>query len=156
MKEPRVCRHKSSRSFHEQVPCVSFKEGICDQDSMACDFDVIIIEKPKNEGNKQDHGKDRWDLLPWYAVQEVVKVLTFGANKYGDENWKKVENLDQRYFAASMRHEIAYKSGQGPDDESGLHHLAHKICCDLFRLESELQEKNLLDKNPIKYYHSDV
>jgi hypothetical protein len=109
-----------------------------------------------NNGSKKDHGKDRWDLLPWYAVEQVVKVLSFGAKKYGDENWKKVENLDQRYFAASMRHEIAYKSGQGPDDESGLHHLAHKICCDLFRLQSEINKKKSLDKETDIDYNSDT
>jgi len=111
-----------------------------------------------NEGLKQDQGKDRWDLLPYSAVEQVVKVLSFGANKYGDENWKKVENLDQRYFAASMRHEMKYKHSvdrdDANDDESGLHHLAHKICCDLFRLENELQKKNLLDKAPANDYNS--
>lgn len=98
----------------------------------------------QNEGVKHDTEKDRWDLVPYHAMQEVVKVLTFGAKKYGDDNWKMIINLDQRYFAASMRHEICYKNRSGTadvcDGESGLHHLAHKICCDLFRLENSLEE----------------
>jgi hypothetical protein len=103
-----------------------------------------------NDGTKKDYGKDRWDLLPWRSVEQVVKVLSFGSKKYGDENWKLVENLDKRYFAASMRHELAYINSEdrddSNDDESGLHHLAHKICCDLFRLEHCLAEQKKLDK----------
>lgn len=31
---------------------------------------------------KFDTEKDRWDLLPWRAVREVVRVVTYGAKKY--------------------------------------------------------------------------
>ena len=37
------------------------------------------------EGRKDDHGKPRWDLLPWDEVEDVVKVLTKGAVKYEDD-----------------------------------------------------------------------
>lgn len=34
------------------------------------------------QGAKDDFGKPRWGLLPYDAVEEVVKVLTYGAAKY--------------------------------------------------------------------------
>lgn len=83
-------------------------------------------------GMKHDNGKPRWDLLPWRPVTEVVKVLTFGAGKYGADNWQTVPNARNRYFAAAMRHLTAWESGERLDPESGYHHLAHAICCLLF------------------------
>lgn len=56
-------------------------------------------------GVKKDLGKRRWSLLPWDAVEEVVKVLEFGAQKYADRNWEKGMDWD-RLFDASMRHKI--------------------------------------------------
>lgn len=37
------------------------------------------------EGRKNDRidGKPRWELLPIEVMEEVVKVYTFGAEKYG-------------------------------------------------------------------------
>lgn len=88
---------------------------------------------------KHDEGKDRWDLLPFAEIQEVVKVLTFGAGKYGAHNWRTVENPQDRYFAAAMRHITAYQLGEAADQESGLNHLAHAICCLLFMMAGEEQ-----------------
>jgi hypothetical protein len=75
---------------------------------------------------KYDQDKPRWDLLPYDALEEVVKCYTMGAKKYADENWKTV-SPQSRYFAAAMRHLSAWKSGNKTDNESGLNHLAHAI-----------------------------
>lgn len=87
---------------------------------------------PPIVGAKHDAGKPRWDLLPWDPVAEVVDVLTFGAEKYGADNWKHVDEPEDRYFAAAMRHLIAWKEGPPFDRDSGKHHLAHAVCCLLF------------------------
>jgi hypothetical protein len=85
-------------------------------------------------GRKYDTGKLRYSLIPVLALAEIVKVLCFGANKYGDNNWIHVENASQRYLDALMRHVESYRSGEMLDPESGLHHLAHAGCCILFLL----------------------
>lgn len=85
-------------------------------------------------GRKDDLGKPRYSLLPWEAVEEVVKVLNHGAKKYADNNWIKVPNAQDRYFSAAMRHLVAWKTGEVLDGESGLSHLAHAACCILFLL----------------------
>ena len=79
-------------------------------------------------------GKLRWDLLPYREVGQVVDILTYGAEKYADDNWKFVSDKEKRYFAAAMRHLVAWKEGERNDKESGKPHLAHAICCLLFLL----------------------
>ena len=87
------------------------------------------------DGVKHDQEKDRWDLLPWGPIRSVVKVLTYGARKYAPENWRKVPDARNRYFAAAMRHLEAWWSGEKDDPESGFPHLAHVLCCVIFLLE---------------------
>jgi hypothetical protein len=78
---------------------------------------------------KFDDGKLRWDLLDFSHVEDIVRVLTMGAEKYVDNGWKTVPNAQERYFAAMMRHLVAWRL-EGPlDGESHLPHLAHAACC---------------------------
>ena len=95
---------------------------------------------PKRVGIKLDSGKLRYDLLPFKSLQEVVKVLGYGATKYGDGNWRQLDKLDQRFFAASMRHLMAYALEEDVDPESGLPHLAHAICSLMFMLETNVEK----------------
>lgn len=92
------------------------------------------------DGRKDDGGKLRWALLPFPALREVVRVLTFGAKKYAPWNWGRVENPRERYFDAVLRHLDAWLSGEVTDPETGLPHLAHAVCSLLFLLGFELGE----------------
>jgi hypothetical protein len=85
-------------------------------------------------GRKFDTGKPDWALVPADEMEDVVRVFTMGAEKYGRENWKSVENGMFRYFSAMMRHIRAYKKymetgdeSELYDKESGLHHLSHAM-----------------------------
>ena len=89
-------------------------------------------------GRKFDGGKLEYGLLPPYALQETVKVLTFGAQKYERNNWIHVDDGIRRYFDALQRHVWAWKMGENIDPESGLHHLAHAMCCLMFLYEREV------------------
>lgn len=89
-----------------------------------------MTTQPK--GTKHDQGKDRWDLVPVQVLEDLVKVLTYGAEKYSDNNWQKVENPDNRYFAAAMRHLMDWRKGQELDEESGLPNLGHAMACLVF------------------------
>ena len=51
---------------------------------------------------------------------------------YGPDNWRRVTDAKNRYFAAMVRHITAWWGGEKFDPESGLHHLAHAGCCLLF------------------------
>jgi hypothetical protein len=88
-------------------------------------------------GVKFDGEKAKWDLLPMRAVSSVVDVLTFGARKYAPWNWARVPDQRPRYYAACLRHLVAWWHGERLDPDSGLPHLAHAVCCLLFLLEVE-------------------
>lgn len=88
------------------------------------------------KGVKYDNGKLRYDLIPAQALDDVVKVLTFGAAKYAPDNWRKVDDAESRYFAAAQRHLWAWQRGEQNDPETGVNHLAHAACCLLFLLET--------------------
>lgn len=93
----------------------------------------------KDNGKKYDDNKARWDLLPMGLIDEVVDVLTFGAKKYGPDNWRLVENGQGRYYSALMRHVRAFRKGELIDKESGKSHLAHAVCNLLFMFETAEQ-----------------
>ena len=83
-------------------------------------------------GIKHDEGKLRFDLIPPEPLEDVVRVLMFGAKKYGPHNWHRVHDAKRRYLAAAFRHLWARLCGHAVDSESGLPHLAHAICCLMF------------------------
>lgn len=85
-------------------------------------------------GVKFDSNKPRWSLLPFEALEEVVEVLTSGAKKYAPNNWKYVPDADDRYMDAAFRHMAQYMQGDKHDGETGNNHLAHAVCCLLFKL----------------------
>ena len=89
-------------------------------------------------GRKYDGGKLEYGLLPPFALEETVKVLTFGAQKYERDNWQKVPDSKRRYFDALQRHVWAWKRGEQIDPESGIHHLAHAMCCLMFLYEHDI------------------
>lgn len=89
--------------------------------------------KPLREGVKADSEKPPMDLLDPYALEEVAKVLAFGAKKYEPHNWRKGIRLS-RLLAAMLRHTFAFLRGEDLDKESGLPHMAHALCCGMFIL----------------------
>lgn len=98
-------------------------------------------------GQKNDNGKPMWSLLPFKAVEEIVKVFDFGAQKYCRHNWVHVDDFENRYLSAALRHMAAYGDGEDKDEESGLYHLAHAGACILFLLWKEIKEKDDNDRN---------
>ena len=95
----------------------------------------------ESQGRKFDSEKPKLYLLPPKSILEVGKVLTYGAEKYDAENWRKVDDLQNRYTSAALRHIFAHMDGEQLDEETGLSHLAHAMCCLLFKLEDELLGK---------------
>lgn len=86
------------------------------------------------EGTKNDAGKLRWWLVPIRPMEAVVRVLMHGAEKYGDDNYLHVDNANERYYDAAMRHITAWREGELRDQDTGESHLAHAMCCLLMLL----------------------
>lgn len=97
-----------------------------------------------NSGFKKfDQGKLKWNLLPIEATEEIIKVLEFGAKKYGDFNW--LENSEgvewTRYMNAADRHFAKFKKGINIDEDSGLLELAHLATNILMLLQYQVLDK---------------
>lgn len=105
-------------------------------------------EVQKDVGQKDNKGKLQWRLLPLDAIEEILRVLMFGAYEtprsdgskgYGPNNWEFVPDWSEVYYDAVMRHMAAYRKGERRDPVSKLHTLAHAGCGMLFLLAKELR-----------------
>jgi hypothetical protein len=106
-------------------------------------------EAEKMTGFKKfDSGKRQWHLMPKSALSEVVKVLEFGAEKYGSFNWLEHSKDVKwtRYLNALERHLVKFQSGVNNDDDSNLPELAHLICNAIMLLEYQLHAKGIDDR----------
>ncbi len=125
-------------------PC--FKCGCCEwtlTTASPADPDAIAVKKeltqwgdemkpdPTTGAKKADGGKLRYDLYSPKALRGTVKILTFGAEKYGDRNWEAGFPWS-RCYAALQRHLQAWWDGEDLDKESGESHLSHAACCLMF------------------------
>ena len=84
----------------------------------------INLKKDNSEFIKYDNSKNMLSLIEPKFIEGLGQVLTYGANKYAKDNWKKCNDLD-RYHDALLRHLYAYLGGEENDSESGLSHLDH-------------------------------
>lgn len=101
----------------------------------------VSVEDAPTTGSKHDTGKPLMGAVPPNALLAVAKVLTFGAEKYGRDNWRQVENAETRYLDAALRHINAYQRGELADPEGGESHLAHAVCSLMFMLELQEGER---------------
>lgn len=92
----------------------------------------ILNYKKTTEARKDDKGKARYDLVLPEFEEGVAEVLTFGADKYEENSWQKIDDRENRYYAALRRHIAAWRKGEELDPESGLPHLAHAACNIMF------------------------
>lgn len=81
----------------------------------------------KGTGLRFNEGKLRYDLVHPFAHEQMVKVLTAGANKYAERNWERGMKWSKVYSSAE-RHLAAIKAGEDYDPETGLLHAAHLAC----------------------------
>ena len=88
------------------------------------------------QGVKHDQGKPDYTLLPMDALEEVVKVLAHGAQKYSRDNWRHV--AAERYHQAAWRHRVAHTRGDLIDEDSGCLHLAMEAANALIALQLHL------------------
>lgn len=117
------------------------------------DFDIMNEwGKVQENSNKVDgkaqrfnHGKLRMDLVPVSAVNALARVLTYGANKYDSDNWRRGFNYSVPY-ACLMRHMMAWQDGEDIDPESGLSHLDHAIANIAMLIEFERECSHLDDR----------
>lgn len=85
------------------------------------------LENSKHKGLRFNSGKKRFDLVHPWAHEQMVNVLTKGAQKYAERNWER-GMLWSNVIASLERHFVAIKSGEDFDPETGELHAAHLAC----------------------------
>lgn len=85
--------------------------------------DEVRVTDPDTGGQK-GYKPERYDLIPFEAVDEIARVYGMGAEKYEAHNYLKgyVWSLS---LGAMLRHVTSWAKGEDTDPESGLSHLAH-------------------------------
>jgi hypothetical protein len=95
------------------------------------------------EGIKYDQEKPQMALIDFDALEGLAKVLTFGASKYGADNWRG-GIANSRIVSSLLRHLSAYQRGEDFDPESGLSHLDH-IGCNWMFLSANAKQRPACD-----------
>lgn len=91
---------------------------------------------------KFDKGKIRHSLMNPDFIEEVLKVLEFGANKYEEGSWNEV--AEHRYADALYRHYMEYLKGGVIDVESTYSHMAHIVANAMF-IYSKIEQEGRND-----------
>ena len=127
-------RKEILHDLHDPITNFINKETNMNRECKVNTKDVVIIEEGK--ASKFDTNKPRMDLLPAVPLKEIAEILTYGADKYGADNWRSGEPIAfSRHYAGVQRHLFAWQSGETLDPETGKNHLAHAMCGLLFLLE---------------------
>ena len=118
-------------------------------------FDQVTSETQDDNRDKRDQrvktdaGKPRLELIPTSLYESLGKVLTSGAEKYGEWTWTRVSA--DRYVGALLRHLCRYMDDpEGLDEDSGLPHIAHVLCNAMFLNHFVLSKLHLAEKNEEK------
>jgi hypothetical protein len=74
-----------------------------------------------NSGAPQTKLPVRCDLLPADVILQVSQVLGEAAEKYGEENWKKIESHD--HINHALTHVLRFLSGDRSEP-----HILHAVC----------------------------
>ena len=96
-------------------------------------------------GGRRNEGKLKWSLVSWKALEPMVKVLMFGAEKYDDHNWKKGLNYTET-CESLQRHLNSFIEGEDNDQESGIPHVGHVLCNAMFLSYMSKYRKDLDDR----------
>lgn len=85
----------------------------------------------KEKSLRYNKGKLKWSYVNFEALEPMVEVLMFGAEKYAPKNWQKGLDLEE-ILESMMRHLTALIDGEEVDPESGISHMGHIQCNSMF------------------------
>lgn len=96
----------------------------------------------QKEGKKNDKKDDktRWELMPLDCLEDIARVYTEGAKKYGENTWQNLENGYQRYKAALLRHLWEFEKGMSVEEKLDKILLSQQVI--LLYLRQILQDTN--------------
>ncbi len=101
--------------------------------------------KEDSKALRYNNGKRKWSLVHFKALEPMVEVLEFGAEKYAPWNWRKGLSWSG-IIDSTMRHLIAFKEGEDLDPESEKPHVGHLLANLMFLSYMYLFRKDLDDR----------
>jgi hypothetical protein len=90
------------------------------------------------QASRFNKGKPKFSLLDLRSFEPAVRVLDYGASKYGRDNYKKGLIMSE-VLDSLMRHIAALQDNESMDLESKLTHIGHIQCNAMF-----LGNKNMI------------
>jgi hypothetical protein len=111
---------------------------------------TVTFTENQPVGTKYDQDKLQYSLIPPYALEQIAKNLTVGLKKYKERNnWKKVQDAEQRYLDALYRHLEAHRRGEVYDPDSSVPDMPHLAAVAVnamflleFMLDPQLKQKD--------------
>jgi hypothetical protein len=82
-------------------------------------------------GLRFNTGKLQWGQMHYGAMEPMIRVLAYGAEKYDDRNWQK-GLVPREVLECLQRHLAALMDGETHDKESGLPHIGHVMANAMF------------------------
>ena len=103
---------------------------------------IVELEIKDSVSIKNDRKDDKimMDLLPWPELEEIAKVYTAGAKKYGPNKWQNLPDGYQRYKGAMLRHLTEVEKGNEIDQETGCMHMAQVAWNAIAMLHCKMEE----------------
>jgi hypothetical protein len=106
--------------------------GKCEQFPHLCNCEGSIRDKfiTKDSGQRQEFstgmkrdvqsGKPRYDLLDRAMLKRWAGLMARGAEKYGENNWKKAATEEElrRFEASAVRHLFQWLDGEVDEDHA--------------------------------------
>lgn len=105
---------------------------------------------PHPNDPKQEAGQKKipFAALPFAVLAEDAIAHGEGALKYGRHNWRRGDVLASTYFAAALRHLIAWYEGEDTDPDSGLSHLTKARASLGVLRDAQIQGRAIDDRPP--------
>lgn len=99
-----------------------------------------MFEETESKKNDRIDNKVMMELLPWPELEEIAKVYTAGAKKYGAHNWENLPDGYERYKGAMLRHLTEVEKGNEVDADTGCLHSAQVAWNAIAMLHFKLKE----------------
>lgn len=118
-------------------------------------FDLMVAPKPKLGDGRYKDGNPKTLLgikKPGNFYSPTIPHLEYsmahmqGAFKYGIFNWRFDPISISTYLEAAERHIALYKEGQRVASDTGIHHLAHAMCCLSILIDAEAHNTLIDDR----------
>lgn len=106
---------------------------------------MSTVDDRPQQALRYNQGKAPLSMVPSELIEEVAKVLEFGATKYARDNWRQGMSWNQT-LDSCLRHLMKWNSGEDIDPESGLCHLSHAACNIAFLLSFRLTHNEMDDR----------